>query len=206
MLHEKSGKRGTRNRGRYQVAQSWLNRLNDRRYSYFTINICNRLVDSLRILFGASSEARSAIVTTIWRPGFRADILSSQKLLAAILLQKKSVMQVLAANILMRISIVTIFCECFLPWQESRPKPGSIHWQQSATAEQKTLLNFCQENCHWGITLVVQQMSQTAIEPHHFYFDDTSQAVKRQWMLCNKIYYVRIPDCKWRTISVDCFV
>ena len=27
MLHEKWGKRGTRNRGRYQVAQSWLNRL-----------------------------------------------------------------------------------------------------------------------------------------------------------------------------------
>ena len=27
MLHEKSGKRGTRNRRRYQVAQSWLNRL-----------------------------------------------------------------------------------------------------------------------------------------------------------------------------------
>ena len=27
MLHEKAGDRGTRNRGRYQVAQSWLNRL-----------------------------------------------------------------------------------------------------------------------------------------------------------------------------------
>ena len=27
MLHEKVGKHGTRNRGRYQVAQSWLNRL-----------------------------------------------------------------------------------------------------------------------------------------------------------------------------------
>ena len=26
MLHEKVGKHGTRNRGRYQVAQSWLNR------------------------------------------------------------------------------------------------------------------------------------------------------------------------------------
>ena len=25
MLHEKVGKHGTRNRGRYQVAQSWLN-------------------------------------------------------------------------------------------------------------------------------------------------------------------------------------
>ena len=27
MLHEKVGKHGTRNRGRYQVPQSWLNRL-----------------------------------------------------------------------------------------------------------------------------------------------------------------------------------
>ena len=45
----------------------------------------------------------------------KADFLSSQKLLAAILLQKKSIMQVLVANILMRISIVKIVCECFLP-------------------------------------------------------------------------------------------
>ena len=27
MLHEKVGKHGMQNRGRYQVAQSWLNRL-----------------------------------------------------------------------------------------------------------------------------------------------------------------------------------
>ena len=48
---------------------------------------------------------------------FRTDFLSSQKLLAVILLQKKLVMQVLASNILMRISIVTIviISECFLP-------------------------------------------------------------------------------------------
>ena len=39
---------------------------------------------------------------------FRADFLSSQKLLAAILLQRKSIMQVLVANILMKIPIVTI--------------------------------------------------------------------------------------------------
>ena len=30
-------------------------------------------------------------------------------------------MQVLAANILMRISILKIVCECFPPWKESRP-------------------------------------------------------------------------------------
>ena len=56
----------------------------------------------------------------------RADFLSSQKLLTAMLLQKKSIMQVLAANILMRISIVKIVCECFLPWQESRLKTPTL--------------------------------------------------------------------------------
>ena len=49
-----------------------------------------------------------------------ADFLSSQKLLAALLLQKKLIIKKLAANILMRISIVKIVCECFLPCQESR--------------------------------------------------------------------------------------
>ena len=34
--------------------------------------------------------------------------------------QKKSIMQVLKANILMGISIVKIVCECFLSWQENR--------------------------------------------------------------------------------------
>ena len=43
---------------------------NDRRYSYFTRNICNRCIYSLKILCEASSEACSAIVTTIWRPSF----------------------------------------------------------------------------------------------------------------------------------------
>ena len=45
----------------------------------------------------------------------RADFLSSQKLLAAILLQKTSIMQELAVNILMRISVVKIVSERFLP-------------------------------------------------------------------------------------------
>ena len=44
----------------------------------------------------------------------KADFLSSQNLLAAILLQKKSIMQELAANILMRIPIVEILGECLL--------------------------------------------------------------------------------------------
>ena len=43
----------------------------------------------------------------------RADFLLSQKLLAAILLQKKSIMKVLAANSLMILSIVRIVCDCF---------------------------------------------------------------------------------------------
>ena len=52
---------------------------------------------------------------SLYTSQLKANFLSSQKLLAAILLQKKSIMQVLAANILMRISIVKIVCECFLP-------------------------------------------------------------------------------------------
>ena len=47
--------------------------------------------------------------------GLRANFLSSQKLLAAILLQKRSIMQMLGANILVIISIVNIVSECFLP-------------------------------------------------------------------------------------------
>ena len=42
-----------------------------------------------------------------------ADLLSLQKLLAAILLQKKSIMQVLAANILMKISIKKLSVSVF---------------------------------------------------------------------------------------------
>ena len=44
---------------------------NDGGCSYFTRKICNQCIDSLKILFGATSEACSAIVTTIWRPGFK---------------------------------------------------------------------------------------------------------------------------------------
>ena len=32
------------------------------------------VLTALQILFGASSEACSAIVTTIWRPGFRLSV------------------------------------------------------------------------------------------------------------------------------------
>ena len=45
----------------------------------------------------------------------RADFLSSLELLVAILSQKKSIIQELTVNILMRISIGKIVCECFLP-------------------------------------------------------------------------------------------
>ena len=46
---------------------------NDRRYSYFIRNICNRYADSFKILLWTWSQACSAIVTTIWRSGFRSD-------------------------------------------------------------------------------------------------------------------------------------
>ena len=45
----------------------------------------------------------------------RRIFLSLEKLLSAMFLQKKSIMQVLAANILVRIPIVKIVCEWFLP-------------------------------------------------------------------------------------------
>ena len=44
----------------------------------------------------------------------KANFLPSQKLLAAMFLQKKSSMQVLAASILIRIPIVKLACEWFL--------------------------------------------------------------------------------------------
>ena len=46
--------------------------------------------------------------------GLKADFLSSYKLLAIIPVQKKSIMQVLAANTVMTISIVKIVCDCLL--------------------------------------------------------------------------------------------
>ena len=59
-------------------------------------------------------------------PSLRVDFLSSQKLLAVILLQKKkSTMQVLAANISIRISIVKIVCKCFF----SRDRKAGLRHQ-----------------------------------------------------------------------------
>ena len=40
---------------------------NDRRYSYFTPNICNQYDDSFKTLFRTRWQACCAIVTTIWR-------------------------------------------------------------------------------------------------------------------------------------------
>ena len=47
--------------------------------------------------------------------GLKGNFLSNQKLLQALFLQKKSIMQTFAANMLIRISIMKIVCECFLP-------------------------------------------------------------------------------------------
>ena len=46
--------------------------------------------------------------------GLMEDFLSNQKLLPAMFLQKKSIMQALTANVLMGISIVKIVRQCFL--------------------------------------------------------------------------------------------
>ena len=39
---------------------------------YFTRDTCNRYADSYKIQFKSWSQTSSAIVTTIWRPGFKA--------------------------------------------------------------------------------------------------------------------------------------
>ena len=47
-------------------------RWNDRKFWYFTRNFFNCYPDSFEVLFEASSQACSAILTTIWRPGLRS--------------------------------------------------------------------------------------------------------------------------------------
>ena len=42
----------------------------DHKYWSFTRNICNRFIENFKVAFEASSQACSAPVTTIWRPGF----------------------------------------------------------------------------------------------------------------------------------------
>ena len=49
-----------------------LHSSNDRRYSYFTRNICNRCTDSFKIFFGVKLETCPAIVMTMRRSGFKA--------------------------------------------------------------------------------------------------------------------------------------
>ena len=53
--------------------------------------------------------------------GLRGDFLSYERLLPDMFVQKKSILQTLAANMLIWISIVTIVCQYFLPWQENLP-------------------------------------------------------------------------------------
>ena len=88
-------------------------------FYFYSWRYTNRL--KLRTSSILSSSSFCKTITIIFM-GLRADFLSPQKLLAPILLQKKSIMQVLAAKVLMSISIVNTVCECFLPWHESQPK------------------------------------------------------------------------------------
>ena len=70
--------------------------------------------------FGGRKFRRRRVKYMEWRSGSGVDFLLWQKLLAAIFLPNKSVMQFLIANISMRISIVKTVFEFFLPWQENR--------------------------------------------------------------------------------------
>ena len=46
---------------------------NDHRHWSLTRNICNQCAENFKILFEASSQACSAILTTIWRPGLNGN-------------------------------------------------------------------------------------------------------------------------------------
>ena len=45
-------------------------RCSDQKCWSFTRNICNRFIESFKVFFEALSQACSALVMTIWRPGF----------------------------------------------------------------------------------------------------------------------------------------
>ena len=74
---------------------------NDGKYSYFTRIIWNRCVDSLKIIFGASSEASSAIVRlqlhgAIYRPDSFVLILRYSANLKAIRYESTSLKRIVA--------------------------------------------------------------------------------------------------------------
>ena len=50
------------------------NRCIGHKFWYFTRNIFNGYVGSFKILFEASSQACSAILPTVWKPGFKAHL------------------------------------------------------------------------------------------------------------------------------------
>ena len=95
-----------------------------------TIVIWKRLAKAILTYEKVVNNLRITLIQCMWSVAqenqwVRADFLSSQKLLYAMFLQKKSIIQELAANILIRISVVKIVCECFLPWQETGKPKGA---------------------------------------------------------------------------------
>ena len=96
----------------------------------------------------------------------RADFLSWQKLVAAILLEKKSIVRVLASNILMRISIVKIVGECFLPFQKSRLNYSNYEGYRSERLKNR-LQKYFQDK------LIVHQ-TKAANEPDLIYYSQVN--------------------------------
>ena len=96
----------------------------------------------------------------------RADFLSWQKLLAAILLQKKSIVRVLATNILMRIFNVKIVCKCFLPLQESQ-----LNYSKYEGYRFQRLKNRLQK--YFQDKLIVHQ-TRAANEPDFIYYSQVN--------------------------------
>ena len=98
----------------------------------------------------------------------RADFLSSQKLLVSILLQQKSIMQVLAANISMRISIAKIACECFLPRQESQLQASINSWIRQC---QVIFYSISKDTCELSTNNIILSFTETGDSGyyHHQY-------------------------------------
>ena len=63
-----------------------------------------------------------------------------------------------------------------------------VHRQQLATAWQRTLLRLCEENWQWVITVFVQQISQTTIEP-------CGRTAKQAINVMQQNLFLRIRDC-----------
>ena len=65
MLHEKVGKHGMRNRGRYQVAQSWLNRPHNYDIRQFSFIILSKVSNVTQMTFWTPKNKNLSVLYEI---------------------------------------------------------------------------------------------------------------------------------------------